>query len=188
MTVRLALAPLWARLLAYISLCWAMGSFMLATWRAGDGAPPRDLPCWWIVVGIAGILIGALAAAAGGQARANYRAAMDGVARQDYRSVIKALVRGPLPADSAPRSAAIRLADVYLLSTEQTRRLGPAALVMLCLMALLAIMESLTRHPNPASFVMNLPIWLCFTVQIYYVVPLVEARRALMLNSEGVQF
>lgn len=51
----------------------------------------------------------------------------------------------------------------------------------------MAILQGLDGDANPAIVAINLPIWLCLAVQIYYVVPLVEARRVLMLNFEGAQ-
>ena len=51
----------------------------------------------------------------------------------------------------------------------------------------MAILQGFDGGANPAIAVTNLPIWLCLAVQIYYVVPLVEARRVLMLNFEGAQ-
>ncbi|WP_078353183.1 hypothetical protein [Mycobacteroides chelonae] len=188
MTLRLTLAPLWVRLIANIGIAWAMCGAMLIFWKPTDPDPPRGQAGWWIAAGIAGALLGVLVTLAGSIERGKYAAAMKDVAPQEYRLVTRALVRGPLPADPALRSAVVRLADLYLRRSEQTSRfLGRVALGMICLWTGMAILQTFDSSTNPALIVMNLPLWVFYAVHHYYVLPLVEARRALMLNAEGAQ-
>lgn len=185
MTVRLALSPLWVQLLASITIWWAMGSLALGFWRSG-GQQPREHVGWWIAVGIGGMVFGALGAAIGQVDGVKYRAVVKDIAPQHSRQAARIMVRGAMPTDPSVRVAAIRLADVYLWRAGQSPQFfGPVILSAVIIWTGMAILQGLDGDANPAIVAINLPIWLCLAVQIYYVVPLVEARRALMLNFEG---
>jgi hypothetical protein len=187
MTVRLALAPLWVQLLASTVIWWMMGSLALVFWRS-SGQQPREQVGWWIAVGVGGIVFGVLGTVIGQIDGAKYRAAVKDIAPQHCRQAARVLVRGPIPTDPLVRVAAIRLADVYLWRAGQRPRFfGGMILSTIIMWTGLAVLQGFDDDANPAIIAMNLPIWLCFAVQIYYVIPLVETRRALMLNFEGAR-
>ncbi|MUM16245.1 hypothetical protein FZI91_11125 [Mycobacterium sp. CBMA271] len=187
MMIRLALAPFWVRLLANIAIGWVMASLALVFWTPGDPSPPRGQVGWWVVVGIVGFAFGVFIAVMAQIQGAPWRAALNDVPPQERQRIAKALTRGPLPTEPVARSALIRLADGYLARAAQLPRgYGKFVLGLLCFWCLLAVVQSLSLHPNPEIVAMNMPVWGCVAIQLYYVVPLVEARRALMLNAEGM--
>lgn len=187
MTIRLALAPLWLQLLAVVAINWAVGTLALVFWRE-DGGQPREQVGWWIAVAIAGVVLGAVGTAIGRMDGARYRSAVEGVAPQNYGMVARAVVRGPMPTDPTVRTAVIRVASVYLWRAGQMPRfVARMSLWMLCVWPVLAVLQSFATSPNPVLIAMNLPVFVCIAVQQYYVLPLMEARRALLLNVEGVQ-
>ncbi|MEU9806283.1 hypothetical protein [Mycobacterium sp. NPDC050853] len=178
---------MWVQLLASIVIWWVMGSLVLAFWRS-TGQQPREQVGWWIAVGVGGIVFGALGAAMGQIDGVKYRAAVKDIAPQYYRQAARVLVRGPMPTDPSVKVAAIRLADVYLWRAGQRPRFfGRLILSTIVMWTGLAVLQGFDDDANPAIIAMNLPIWLCLAVQTYYVFPLVDARRALMLHSEGAR-
>ncbi|OHT86960.1 hypothetical protein [Mycobacteroides saopaulense] len=188
MTLRLTLAPLWMRLIANIGMAWAVCGAVLIFWRPADPDPPRGQGDWWIAVGVAGPLLGVLMTLAGLIERGKYVAVVKDIAPQEYRLVASALVRGPLPTDPTMRSAVVRLAGLYLKSAERkSPHFGRLSLGMICLWTAMAALQAFDGSANPALILMNLPLWVFYAMHHYYVIPLVEARRALMLNTEGAQ-
>lgn len=188
MTLRLTLAPLWARLFANVGISRALCVAVLILWNPAEPDPLRGQVGWWIFAGVAGVLLGILVTLSGWIERDKYVAAVKDIAPQDYRFATKALVRGPLPTDPVMRLAVVRLADLHLKRAERmSPALGRMALGMICLWTAMAILQAFDRSANSALILMNLPLWVFYAVHQYYVLPLIEARRALMLNDKGVQ-